>query len=303
MKTRARPYYKRSHRAWYANIGGKQVRLSTDEASAQVEFDKLVGRHDYTVSETIALFLAVPRVKSTQRFYQQGLTALAGVGHLIAKDLKIHQVQGSRNVRRAAKTCFKWAEEQQYIEQSPLRFLKIPQAPARGDEAYLSPEQVNKLLASMQGDLLDLAVVMRETGCRPQEVRRVEARHFDREGRCWVFPREESKGKREQRIVHLSDRAFAICQRLALKRPEGSLFRRGNRPWTARALCRRFKRFGVTSYQLRHTFATEAILRGVDLQTIAVLMGHTDLKMLSRIYQHIRRRADFIKEGLRKISG
>ena len=57
--------------------------------------------------------------------------------------------------------------------------------------------------------------------------------------------------------------------------------------------------FRVTPSMLRHTFATDAILKGVDLQTIATT-GHVDLRMLSRIYQHISRRSDFIKEGLRK---
>jgi integrase len=297
------PFFKKSHKAWYVNLNGKQVRLGADEAMARTAFARLVGVHDYTVAEMIELFLAQPRKESTQSFYRQGLAPLTQHGHLYVKDLKVHHVQGCRNVLRAAKTCFKWAEDQQYIERSPLHGLKVPPATSRGDEAYLTPEQVNRLLRSMKGDLLDLAVVMKDTGCRPQEIRRVESRHFDREGRCWVFPKNESKGRQSQRVVHLSDRAYAICQRLALKHPVGPLFRRGAMPWTARALCRQFQRRGITSYCLRHTFATEALLHGVDMQTLAVLLGHTDLKMLSRIYQHIRRRADFIKEGLRKVSG
>ena len=151
---------------------------------------------------------------------------------------------------------------------------------------------------------------MRETGCRPQEIRRVEARHFDRAGRCWVFPRLESKGKREPRIVHLSDNAFDLCQRLALKYPEGPLFRNGKgKPWKTETLDYRFHRlsqklgFRVTPYCVRHTFATDCITRGLDLQTIATLMGHTDLKMLSKAYQHLGRRSDHLKEALRKATG
>ena len=61
--------------------------------------------------------------------------------------------------------------------------------------------------------------------------------------------------------------------------------------------------FHVCPYAVRHTFATDAIIRGVDLQTIASLMGHVDLKMLSRIYQHIKRRSDHLRAGLRKAVG
>ena len=47
----------------------------------------------------------------------------------------------------------------------------------------------------------------------------------------------ESKGKKEKRVVLLTDRAFEICQRLALKNPEGPMFRTSaGKPWTRRAL-------------------------------------------------------------------
>jgi site-specific recombinase XerD len=54
-------------------------------------------------------------------------------------------------------------------------------------------------------------------------------------------------------------------------------------------------------YQLRHSFATAAILRGVDLQTIASLMGHSDLKMLNKVYQHIQRCDQHLRDGLKRI--
>jgi site-specific recombinase XerD len=81
------------------------------------------------------------------------------------------------------------------------------------------------------------------------------------------------------------------------------------RPWTRHALGDRLYQdgkklgFRVCPYAVRHTFATDAIIRGVDLQTIATLMGHVDLKMLSRIYQHIRKRSDHLRAGLRKAVG
>lgn len=157
---------------------------------------------------------------------------------------------------------------------------------------------------------MDIVTVLKETGCRPHEARRVEARHLDRADKCWVFPIDESKGEREKRVVLLTDRAFEICQRLALKHPEGPIFRNSKgRPWTRHALVSRLYRlskklgFHVCPYAVRHTFATDAIYRGVDLQTIAVLMGHANLNMLSRVYQHIRKRSDHLRAGLRKAVG
>jgi integrase len=325
-----RPYYKQSHKAWYVNLNGRPVRLaslSEGEEAAWNRFNALTQPVDKVV-EVVRRFLTHHNANSapaTHRFYSKALDAFCR--HIApttrVADLRPYHVTqwidawkkpiGSnykRNLIRAVKTCFRWAEDQEYIERSPLRKLKVPPATARGDETYLTPEQWEKLANYVgHGCLFDLIAVMREVGCRPQEIRRVEARHFDREGRCWVFPKSESKGKREPRIVHLTDCAHHICQRLALKYHEGPIFRNGGQPWTAGILDYHLQRlsqkvgFRVTPYSIRHTFATDAIIRGVDLQTIATLMGHSDLKMLSKVYQHIRRRSDHIKEGLRKATG
>jgi integrase len=216
-----------------------------------------------------------------------------------------------RNLIRAVKAAFKWAEEQEYIARSPLKNVKVPAAIPRGDDAYLMPEQWSQLIAVVKDEpMLDILTTLKETGCRPQEARAVKSKHFNRAERCWVFPQLQSKGKKQSRIVHLTDRAYQICERLALKNPDGPIFRNlKGRAWTHNAMncrCIRLSKklgFRVTPYAARHTFATEAILKGVDLQTIATIMGHVDLRMLSKIYQHIHRRSDFIKEGLRKATG
>jgi len=48
--------------------------------------------------------------------------------------------------------------------------------------------------------------------------------------------------------------------------------------------------------------ATDAIVRGIDLMTIATLMGHKDLTMLTRIYQHLNLKCDHLKAAMRQIT-
>jgi integrase len=307
------PYFKKSHKAWYVTVNGRSIRLGATEEEAKRSLDQ---KDNWTVPEIVAKFLDHHRRTSsaaTCQYYQQ-LDALPFT--MLASGLKpyhltewVEEKKLPSYYLRLAKSCFKWAEQQEYITQSPLRHLKAPAGTSRGDWAYLTADQWTAL-SRIAGDLGDLVITMRETGCRPQEIKKVASRHFDRAGRCWVFPKEESKGKKEQRVVHLSHRAFEICQRLALKYPEGSLFRNSkNGAWSTAALDGRFDRlstklkFHVTPYSLRHTFATDAIIRGVDLQTVATLMGHTSLRMLSTVYQHVRCRSDHIKEGLRRAVG
>lgn len=43
----------------------------------------------------------------------------------------------------------------------------------------------------------------------------------------------------------------------------------------------------IRPYDLRHAFATEAIAAGADIGTVAKLMGHTDMNMILKHYQHV----------------
>ena len=343
-----KPYFKTSHNAWYANIGPKSrpIRLAKQEEGEQAAWDKyhelMAGRQpvnsDTRAAEILDIFLDYHAKNSARATYQFYFPSINSFAHYIGPklrlaDLKPHHVYDwiernhrtykrnnkptsdnyRHNLIRAVKAAFRWAEEREHIDRSPVRNVKLP--PTRPRDVYLMPEQWDKLVAEVskapdKGCLLDILVALKETGCRPQEARQVEARHFNDNEACWVFPIDESKGGRERRVVLLTDRVTAICQQLAIKNPEGPMFRNsiGN-PWTRRALSNRLYRlskkldFHVCPYAVRHTFATDAIIRGVDLQTIATLMGHVDLKMLNRIYQHIHKRSDHLRAGLRKAVG
>lgn len=312
-----KPYYKKSHHAWYANIGaGKRpVRLASEDEGEQVAWDKyhaqMASRQpagaDSPAADLLDRYLEWCKREKADSTYQSRRRILESFARFIGtlrlsalKPLHVsnwladyHPKTGPtarHSYIRAVKGALKWAEDQGYIERSPIRKMRLPKPRSR--DVYISPEQWDKLAEKVakardRGCLLDYITVLHETGCRPLEARSVEARHFDRDGRCWVFPADESKGGEESRVVRLTDRAFEICQRLALKNPTGPMFRNSKgEPWTRHSLHCRFYRlseklgFHVCSYAIRHTFATDAIIRGVDLVSIAMLMGHKDLKML-----------------------
>jgi integrase len=331
------PYYKKTRHAWYANIGPNKrpVKLGTEEGAAEKKYHALVPHRqpvgtDSTIGELPDRYLDHCKRNRAESTYQAHLRVAESfvrhVGVLRVSALKAHHVSGwidaiypeagptyRHTLISTLKRAFKWAADQGHIDRSPIRNVKPP-AP-RSRDIYISPEQWDKLVAKVAkandgGCLLDYITVLHETRCRPLEARRVEARHFDPDGRCWVFPAEESKGKRQSRVVRLTDRAFAFCQRLALKNPTGSMFRNSRgKPWTRYSLYCRFYRlseklgFHVCSYAIRHTFATDAIIRGVDLVSIAILMGHTDLKMLQKVYSHVQKRSDHLQAALRKAVG
>ena len=52
-------------------------------------------------------------------------------------------------------------------------------------------------------------------------------------------------------------------------------------------------------YGLRHRFGTEAILNGVDIKTLAELMGHSTTKM-SENYVHLAGQASHLAAAMRR---
>jgi integrase len=156
----------------------------------------------------------------------------------------------------------------------------------------------------------DLLTTCWEVGPRLQEVVAVEARHVDLERGLWIFPVEESKGKKLQRVVYLSDTVIEICKRLCEENPEGPIYRNteGN-PWDGLSTSCRFRRFkgkkhlGVKYhvYAFRHTFATRCLQVGIDSVTLAVLMGHVDASMISRVYQHLAHDPGQLRDVLKKL--
>ncbi len=53
-------------------------------------------------------------------------------------------------------------------------------------------------------------------------------------------------------------------------------------------------------YALRHSWATNALKRGIDPLTVALLMGHKDPSMLARVYQHLSHSPDHMREQARR---
>ncbi len=221
---------------------------------------------------------------------------------------------GKRGAMTAVQRAMTWAAKAGLLKSaggaSPLAALEKPQQGRR--EQLVTPEEYQKVFALVSDrEFQDLLELSWETGARPHELFTVTAAYVDLPNARWIFPVKESKGKRVQRVVYLTDKALAITQRLVVKNPTGALLlNTDGAAWTGAAVNCRFQRIreklGVkySLYALRHSFCTFALEGGqLDAVTVSMLMGHRDTTMISRHYSHLGQRIEYMRQAAAKAKG
>jgi integrase len=158
----------------------------------------------------------------------------------------------------------------------------------------VTPDEERRYLLACSQPLRDVAILMIETGMRPEEIYRLERRNVHTDKSYILNPYGKTKAAR--RKLPLSQRAIRVLER-RLKKVEGEYVfpstRRGKNP--SRHIVKlnnahlgALKRSGVEPfrlYDLRHSFATRAAEAGVDIMTLAALLGHSRVQMVMR-YAH-----------------
>lgn len=328
-----KPYFKKSHKAWYVDIDSKPYRLGKDKEAAFQEYHRLMSGQmpatpQLTVCQLFDQFLNWTQRNRAPRTYDWYVAHLSSFAAYVGPKLRIGDVkphhvdswllrcypnsgESHRNgACRALARAFNWAVKRRTLATSPIAGMERPAY--EPSEDFLSPAQWEELIALVKPEdpFHDYVTFLWETGARPQEARILTAAHFDRAGRRLVLERANSKGKRDRRVIRLNDAALAIVERLALKYPDGPIFRnRRGEPWKGFALNNRFSRlskqlgYKVYPYMLRHGFCTRALKRGVDPLTVATLMGHANAAMVMKVYSHLAQDDAYLEEKLRQATG
>ena len=58
----------------------------------------------------------------------------------------------------------------------------------------------------------------------------------------------------------------------------------------------------LVAYGYRHGFATDALLAGCDIATVAVMLGHTSPRMVAEVYGHLDQHSTHIIDATNKMS-
>jgi integrase len=322
-----RIWFRAARGSYFATLGGRQVNLGTTLEAARIALDALLasdGRFYHpTLESAVAGFLEAlvgfvaigDRSPVTLRQRQSQLRHLPPdmvrrpLASITPREVEAWAMGrgGSPRTRaarvEAVKLAAKWADPECPLARMPIR---RPRSPRR---RLMTEAESRAWLARMPAELRAIAEFLRDTGCRPGEARRIEARHVDG---CFAVLAEHKTAREtgEARLIPLPPSWQDRLATMVNERPTGPLFRNHDGgPWGDQALCQAFKRAArraglpdhVTAYPLRHAWITQRLIDGVPVATVAALAGHASAKMTLDVYSHVHLRRDHLAEVVRRI--
>lgn len=329
-----KPFFRKFTGTWYVQIGKKQVNLGPDKRAAWAKYHEIMADRKslsaalVTVSQLFERYLDWCQKRCSRGTYENArLYCRSFIGHVgkkflisrlkpkhISSWMDAHPSWTSTTQNDAIsiiQRTFNWAVKQGHLDRSPIRHVEDKPSRQRREVVY-TPEQWDEIMTYIPDQQFrDLMTFMWETGCRPIEARMLEARHLDLKNGIAVFPPSEAKGHKTGRVIFLTEPALEICRWLCEQHAAGPIFlnTRG-RPWTKDSVKCRFSRLKqkvdlpvLCAYGIRHSYATEGLKNGVDSLSLASLMGHSDVSMIARVYQHLSKNPEFLREQARKAKG
>ncbi len=223
-----------------------------------------------------------------------------------------------RNFAQGVTAAFNWAVTAGMIAKNPLMGLEKPAPTSRGAEALLGTNAAEieaaheQIMAASRAHWKPFIQALKDTGARPGELAAATAADFDAKLGAFVFRKEMTRrsdrfahktSRHKDRVIYLSGPTLETVKELVKRYPTGQLFRRRNgKPFDKVNFVDRFMKLrkrlrmpGLTAYSYRHSWATEMLKAGMDVDTLASLMGNSPA-VIRQHYSHLL--AD--RQGLRE---
>lgn len=154
---------------------------------------------------------------------------------------------------------------------------------------YLEKDEIGRLIDNCADYLKPIVTVAVFTGMRKSEVLNLVWKEVDL-GRGLIQLHDTKNG--ESRAVYLNKSVVAALREQKLKSDGLYVFRSEmGKPYVnlTKSFASALARSGITNFRfhdLRHTFASQLVMSGIDLNTVRELMGHKSIEMTLR-YAHL----------------
>jgi len=240
-----------------------------------------------------------------------------------------------RNCVTGLLAAFNWARKNKLIAENPIDGIEKDASTSRGSEALIgsTPEEIEanhqRIMAASPPPYRPFIQALKDTGARPGELMGATAADFKADMGAFVFQKEATRtreqfahknAKRKDRVIFLSGATLPAVKDLVQQYPTGPIFRRtwpkgskhrrkatGDAPaFTRVSVIDRFlklqKKLGMpnlTAYSYRHTYATELLKAGMDVETLSELMGNSAI-VIRQHYSHLLADTRALREKLER---
>lgn len=267
------------------------VREFSDAREEFLEWTKAQYREHPNSARRIAVSLS-----SANEFFDRDPVSMIDEGRI--EEYKTwrfneHNVRGItvRHDLHALSVFFQYAMKQHWTRDNPIANVEIP-SDAEAVRMHVLTNAEEKLYfahAAQHSDLYDLGRLMINQGMRPEEV--LALSKFDVKLERGQLQIQCGKSKAARRALDLTPESSAILGGrmstpgtwifTARRKPGHHISRLNN------AHDRVCEKSGLSFvlYDLRHTFATRMAEAGVDLATLAAILGHASIRIVER-YVH-----------------
>lgn len=259
---------------------------------------------EFTNMELINKFIAAKEIEGcserTTKYYYATLIKMdsmitKNVTHLTTDDLRMYLTEYQKinncskasidNIRRNLSSFFSWLEEENYILKSPMKRIHKIKTDKVIKETY--SDETLELLRDNCNNLRDLAIIdlLSSTGMRVGELVRLNINDIDFENReCVVF----GKGNKERPVyfdartkIHLRNYINSrnddnVALFVSLDAPHDRLNISGVEI-RLRQLGRKLGINKVHPHKFRRTVATKAIDKGMPIEQVQSLLGHSQI--------------------------
>ena len=269
-----------------------------------VNLKQTSGISQYSNIELIDKFISAKEIegcsKRTTKYYESTLLKMNSkldkeITHMTTDDLRTYLTDYQKinncskasvdNIRRNLSSFFSWLEEENYILKSPMKRIHKIKTDKVIKETY--SDETLELLRDNCNNLRDLAIIdiLSSTGMRVGELVKLNINDIDFENReCVVF----GKGNKE-RPVYFDARTKIHLKNYLNSRTDGNpaLFVSLDAPYDRlkisgveirlRQLGRRLGIQKVHPHKFRRTVATKAIDKGMPIEQVQSLLGHSQI--------------------------
>lgn len=250
----------------------------------------------------------------TLKNYRYNLELFTGqvkktVARITAEDIReylayLYDVRGNKDSSvqthiNTLRSFFGWLRDEGIIKKNPMAKIKSLKIDKKNARKPLTPEELERFrdacISYREKAMVEFFV---SSGCRLDEASMIDLRQINFKDRCLTV---HGKGDKD-RTVYFSVRAGLMIEEYVRRRKGGTaLFSSVKKPYAAlghRAIEKIIQQIGeraglahrVYPHLLRHTFATNAYDKGMELEVIQQLLGHENIGT-TQIYATISQQA------------